>query len=243
MFTQADYDKLQQIMEESPDKKELLARLLESHKMEISSLRHEIRNPLTVVYSTLQLIESSHPEVLNFRHWGSLRRDVEYMNQLIADLSLYNNCEGVRQEQIYTEDFLKETALSFAISVSDTGIEFTSRIEPGLPSIYGDRIKLRQALLNLLGNAKDAAEGNPAPKILLHAGAQSGSLVISITDNGCGIEPAIIEQIFKPFATYKKNGTGLGLPIARRIASAHHGSLTVSSDSGDGTVFTLTLPI
>ena len=128
MFTQADYDKLQQIMEESPDKKELLARLLESHKMEISSLSHEIRNPLTVVYSTLQLIESSHPEVLNFRHWGSLRRDVEYMNQLIADLSLYNNCEGVRQEQIYTEDFLKETALSFAISVSDTGIEFTSRI-------------------------------------------------------------------------------------------------------------------
>lgn len=243
MFTQADYDKLKQIMEESPEKKDLLARLLESHKMEISSLSHEIRNPLTAVYSTLQLIESSHPEVLGFRHWDPLRRDVEYMSQLIADLSLYNNCERVRREQIHTEDFLKETALSFAISVSGAGIEFTSRIEPGLPPVCGDCVKLRQALLDLLGNAKDAAGGNPDPKISLYASAQNGSVSINITDNGCGIEPAIIERIFDPFATYKKNGTGLGLPIARRIAAAHRGSLTVTSELGRGATFTLTLPI
>lgn len=243
MFTQADYDRLKQIMEESPEKKELLTRLLESHKMEISSLSHEIRNPLTLIYSTLQLIESSHPEVLGFHYWDSLCQDVEYMNQLIMELSLYNNCERIRREQIHTEDFLKKTALSFAASVSDTNIEFTSRIAPGIPSISGDCVKLRQVLLNLLSNAKDATDGHPHPKISLHADTQDHSFIVRIRDNGCGIEPAVIEQIFEPFATYKKNGTGLGLPIARRIALAHCGSLTVSSKPGDGAVFTLTLPV
>ena len=71
MFTQTDYDKLKQIMEESPDKKALLTKLLETHRLELSSLSHEIRNPLTLVYSTLQLIESSHPEVLGFKHWDT----------------------------------------------------------------------------------------------------------------------------------------------------------------------------
>ena len=58
MLTSTDYDKLQQIMTESPEKKELLSRLLETHRMDISTISHEIRNPLTLVYSTLQLIES-----------------------------------------------------------------------------------------------------------------------------------------------------------------------------------------
>ena len=91
MFSAADYDKLQQIMEESPDKKELLTRLLKSHRMEINAISHEIRNPLTLVYSTLQLIEAQHPEVLEFRHWTSLHQDIEYMNQLLEELSSYNN--------------------------------------------------------------------------------------------------------------------------------------------------------
>ena len=63
MFTTTDYDNLRQIMAESPEKKELLTRLLASHKMEISTISHEIRNPLTLVYSMLQMIETAHPDV------------------------------------------------------------------------------------------------------------------------------------------------------------------------------------
>ena len=61
MFTQTDYDKLQQIMAESPEKKELLTRLLSHHRMEISTISHEIRNPLTLVYSNLQFLENGSP--------------------------------------------------------------------------------------------------------------------------------------------------------------------------------------
>ena len=61
--------------------------------MEISTISHEIRNPLTLVYSTLQLIESQHPEVLTFSHWTELHQDIEYMKFLLEDLSSYNNGE------------------------------------------------------------------------------------------------------------------------------------------------------
>ena len=93
MFTKSDYESLQQIMEESPEKKELLTRLLTSHQMTISSISHEIRNPLTLVYSTIQLMESKHPQVTNIPYWSDLRNDIEYMKLLLEELSSYNNGE------------------------------------------------------------------------------------------------------------------------------------------------------
>jgi len=257
MFTQTDYDKLRQIMAESPQKKELLTKLLSHHQIEISSISHEIRNPLTLVYSTLQLIETQHPEVLTFAHWESLHQDIEYMNLLLKELSTYNNSERLSLGHLCTESFLKSIVLSFAASIAETDTHFTSKIEPGLPDIYGDATKLRQVLFNLLQNAQDAvtktdcSENHPAmdhhSEISFHAYTNDKHLLITITDNGCGIHPENIRDIFEPFVTYKKNGTGLGLPIARRIAMAHGGSLTASSTprgaSAPATVFTLSLPI
>lgn len=261
MFHATDYDKLQQIMEESPEKKELLTRLLESQKMTISTISHEIRNPLTLVYSTLQLIESQHPEVLTYKHWSGMKSDVEYMTQLLDELSAYNNGERLNISPIETNTFLKTLSLSFASSIVDTDITFTSKIQPNLPTISGDSVKLRQVLLNLLTNAKDAVQMTASgddlsyqPSIRLDARLETDSsamidvsssqvLLISITDNGCGISEEDIAGIFEPFVTHKTGGTGLGLAIAKRIATAHSGSLTVSSVAGNGTVFCLSLPV
>lgn len=259
MFTQADYDKLRQIMEESPEKKELLTRLLETHQMEVSALSHEIRTPLTLVYSTLQLIETEHPETLSYEHWSSMHNEIWYMNHLLQELSSYNNSERLHFTILHLEEYLKSIVLSFAASLIETDIEFTSKIEPGLPDICADDIKLRQVLLNLLGNARDALSlpsdsgAHRRPRISLHACTVSAAehtsenctcyIQITVTDNGCGIGPEKIDMIFEPFITYKENGTGLGLPIARRIASAHGGSLTVYSKPEEKTVFTLSLPV
>lgn len=267
MFTETDYDKLEQIMEESPEKRNLLLRLLESHRMEVSSISHEIRNPLTLVYSTLQLIESAHPEVHNFRHWDSLHQDIEYMTQLLEELSSYNNGERLNISSIDTDTFLKSLALSFAASLADTNIEFTSRINYGLPCIKADSVKIRALILNLLKNAREAVvQNNTHPCITFHAylnsspsgdtpndsfhtalngdTPQSGAcLTITVSDNGAGIPPENLEHIFEPFRTWKKGGTGLGLAVARRIAKAHGGTLNASSDPGVNTVFTLSLPV
>ena len=81
------------------------------------------------------------------------------------------------------------------------------------------------------------------PSIFLEARLAKQSLVIEIRDNGCGITSEQRDKIFEPFVTYKKDGTGLGLALARRIATSHGGTLTVSSVPGTFTVFTLSLPV
>lgn len=251
MFSESDYDKLQQIMEESPEKKELLQRLLESHQMTISAISHEIRNPLTLIYSTLQLISSQHAEVSSFKYWKQLMKDVEYTNLLLEELSVYNNSERLNLAPTDAASFFKTAALSFAASIADTDIEFTSQIPDTLPVICCDAVKLRQVLLNLLQNAKDGvlSGSNALQQIRLdvcrttESAEHPASICARISDNGCGILPEYLEHIFEPFATYKTGGTGLGLAIASRIARAHKGSLTVVSVPDKQTVFTLTLPV
>lgn len=248
MFSETDYDKLQQIMEESPEKKELLTKLLKTHQMNISTIGHEIRNPLTLVYSTLQLIETEHPEVYDFNHWSDMHNDIEYMKQLLEELSTYNNSSNLTLTPINSDTFFKTLALSFASSLIETNIEFTSRIKPDLPTLIGDQIKLREVLLNLLKNARDAVSemnhaGHAVPQVILDVTSSDTDILITVSDNGCGIPQANLKTIFEPFITYKKDGTGLGLAIANRIVKMHSGSLTVSSVPGALTTFTITLPI
>ena len=248
MFSATDYDKLQQIMEESPEKKELLTRLLDSHRMTVSTISHEIRNPLTLVYSTLQLMAVKYPEIVTFKYWDQLISDVEYIKLLLEELSSYNNGDNLKLTQTDSAGFFKAISLSFAASLTETNIEYKSSISPDLPCMSLDSVKLRQVLLNLLGNAKEAVTSceNPHPEITMKVHAENSktpNIVVQISDNGCGISPEHLEHIFEPFITYKNGGTGLGLAIADRIISAHKGSLTVASAPGKLTTFTLTLPI
>ena len=116
-----------------------------------------------------------------------------------------------------------QICLSFAASCVDTDIEFSSLIAPDLPSLTADRLKLHEAILNLLRNAREAISS--AGSIRLEAVLKDQMLQITISDTGCGISPEYLDTIFDPFVTYKPNGTGLGLPIARGIIEAHHGSI------------------
>lgn len=251
MFSESDFDRLRQIMEESPEKQELLQRLLDSHQMTISAISHEIRNPLTLIYSNLQLISSQHPDVSGYKQWNQLMQDVEYTNTLLEELSAFNNGSRLNLSVIDASSFFRAVSLSFAVSISNTGIEFTSRIAPTLPEVRCDTVKIRQAVLNLLQNARDGALKQRArtAKIRLEVfetdqkNASPPFLCIKVIDNGSGIPPEYTESIFQPFVTYKDGGTGLGLAIANRIARAHKGSLTVSSVPDQLTVFTLTFPI
>lgn len=247
MFTKSDYEKLYKIMDESPEKKELLSKLLTSHQMTISTISHEIRNPLTLVYSNVQLIEAVHPELYTYKHWKNLRRDIEYMKNLLEELSSYNNVDHLNITEIDTGTFFKTLALSFASALINTDIQFISNIDPHLPSMYGDRIRLREVFLNLLKNARDAfdcvKEPVDDPVIILNVCHQDSNLVITVSDNGCGISEEKLPHIFEPFITYKKNGTGLGLALSEKIVHAHDGSITVSSIPLLSTTFTVTLPV
>lgn len=224
-----------------------ISNMLDTDSVTLNQLTHELRNPLTVIYSTLQLIEHEHPETRSYRYWDSLFQDTEFMIDLLSDISLYLHNALPTTSSIPMTSFLRNIVLSFAASLNDTAIEFTSYIEPDLPTIPGNDTQLKEVLFNLLKNSVEAIDpecsGNIPGTIALHASGCENTLEITITDSGCGIPPQKQEEIFKPFITYKKNGTGIGLPLARKIITAHGGALDVESSPAKGALFRITLPI
>lgn len=261
MYTSTDLDKLRQIMAKSTEHTDIFSRFLASQKEFLSVITHEIRNPLTLVYSSLQLIEAEHPEVRSFRHWDAMYQDVLYMMHLLTDLSDYNNSFKLHKNMLDTGTFLKQLALSFAASAETSNIEFTSRICPELPPLQADTAKLKEVLINLLKNAFEAFPAGSTGFVRLDADtvhtaaaiteiSSSASSIghdtclrIRIQDNGCGIPQERLGNIFAPFVTYKSDGTGLGLPISKRIIEAHGGSIQVDSAPDAGTLFTILLPL
>ena len=240
-FTTNDYEKLHQLMNSNAEIHELLQNLLDSQQYTISKISHEIRNPLTLIYSTFQLIETRHPEARNFAHWSELRENIEYTISLLQELSSYNNSEHLHLDTFSAQNFLGQLCLSFAASCIDTGIHFSSLISPDLPALTADKIKLREAILNLLKNARDSVTDTGS--IRLEANQKNQILEIIISDTGCGIPPEHLDHIFDPFVTYKPDGTGLGLAIVQRIVTAHGGTINVTSPPEKGTSFLLSLPI
>ena len=220
---------------------------MDDNSFSLSQMTHELRNPLTIIYSTLQLIEHQHPEVASYTHWDSLFDDVEFMIELLTRLSAYGHGAAPSFETIHTTPFLRHAALSFAASISSSNIEFTSHIAPELPDLMGDPTLLKEVLINLLKNAFEAIDpehkDNISGSIHLKAFMRCGKLHITISDSGCGITPEQIDHIFNPFVSFKKGGSGIGLAIVKRIVNSHMGTLDLTSNIGCGTTFSVILPV
>lgn len=243
MLRNIDIHKMNTLMEQNEDARQIINQLLENHQTIVSTISHEIRNPLALISSSLQLVETQHPEVKDFYGWTQSMEDVDFMRQLLDELSLFNNGSTVRPTVFSMERLLKNVCISFAISLDEQNgnIEFSSKIPSGIGDFTGDRLKLEQVILNLLRNAKDAV--GEAGSVSLSAIRYTDSLHIAVKDTGCGIPKEHLESIFEPFRTYKAGGTGLGLALSRQIITAHGGTISVESETGKGSVFSIVLPV
>ena len=243
MMHNIDINKMNRLMEENKEAKQIISQLLENHQVTVSTIAHEIRNPLTLVSSALQIIQVQHPEVKEFSHWKQTMDDIDFMRQLLEELSTFNNGNTLHYSVFSIEHLLKNIAISFAISLDEeeSEIEFSSSIPDSLGKFTGDKIKIEEVLLNLLKNAKEAISDKGS--IRLSVSRKNDILSIQVKDNGSGIPSDRLESIFEPFKTYKQGGTGLGLSLSKRIIEAHGGSISVTSKEGNGTAFTVKLPI
>ena len=241
MLSHIDICRMNRLMEHNPEAKKIIEQLLQNHQTIVSLISHEIRNPLTLISSSLQLMEQTHPEVRDFSNWDQTMQDLDFLCQLLSELSAYNNGSTLRYQVFSLQELLRSVAVSFAISLEDASVCFRSSIDPAIRDYAGDQIKLREVLLNLLKNARESQ----ADQIVLSAssGCDTSGIQISIRDNGCGIEQDQLDQIFQAFHTTKQEGTGLGLSLSKRIIEAHHGTLTVTSAPGKGSTFTVFLPL
>lgn len=241
MLSHIDICRMNRLMEHNPEAKKIIEQLLQNHQTIVSLISHEIRNPLTLISSSLQLMEQTHPEVHDFSNWDQTMQDLNFLCQLLSELSAYNNGSTLRYQVFSLQELLRSVAVSFAISLENASVSFRSSIDPAIKDYAGDQIKLREVLLNLLKNARESQ----ADEIVLSAssGCDTSDIQISIRDNGCGIEQDQLDQIFQAFHTTKQEGTGLGLSLSKRIIEAHHGTLTVTSAPGKGSTFTVFLPL
>src|SRR5699024_303112 len=121
MLENIDVRQMNRLMKENRDARKIIARLLENHRTEVAMIAHEIRNPLTLVSSSLQVMEARHPEVREFCNWTETKEDVQFMCSLLDDLSSFNNSRTLHYSVFSIEKLLKNIALSFAMSLEAAG--------------------------------------------------------------------------------------------------------------------------
>lgn len=217
----------------------------------LSRLSHEIRNPLTLICSSLQLLEADCPSVVHSDLWPQIQEDLQSVFHLLNDISALNRQQKLRLSTISAESFLSAAAAAFRPMAVSRNIYFSADLSAvTFPSttIECDEIKLREAILNLLVNAADAVCSgtvDSTPQILLQTERSDHSLKIHIKDNGPGIPENYLPTLFEPFVTHKAGGTGLGLNIVKTITELHHGTVTVNTcctPEHSGTDFCISLP-
>ncbi len=210
--------------------------------LELSKMFHEIKNPLTLINSSLQLIEADHPEVKDFRFWNQTMKDIRNLRLLIDELSSFQKGNQLNITKINLFDFTEDLLESTESYLLETGTPLTLECPNDDLDFYADSVKLRQAIVNLLKNAAESSEEG-RPIVLSITAAHASRLCISVSDNGCGMSEEEIAKAFEPFHTTKASGTGLGLPIVKKIVEAHNGTLSVHSCKGKGTIITILLPL
>lgn len=240
MYKNIDQKHLLELCKREPEAQLIIETMIENHKRIISTINHEICNPLTFLYNNMFFLEGEHPHMSEDKYWCSIKEEILFIKNLCEQLTTYNNSDSLRMDETDVCELLRLTVLSFAITASDSGIEFTSSI-PELPKAILDKNKIKQVILNILKNALEACKSGDT--IRLTTDFKNHEIIITIHNSGDLIPENILPHIFTPFKTYKRGGTGLGLAVCQEIILAHEGSLTATSNEEMGTEFVITLPL
>ncbi len=222
-------------------------------------IAHDLRNPLSSIKMTLQIWGKRAEE-----SWGEEAKEMKqisldqvlYMENILADLLSFSRPDALNPEWLNINKLLDSAINTTQKNIQKYGAKIITDYQPQLPTIHGDATKLRQLFSNLIMNALESADSiNHIPNIRINVRVEVDNAIpsvrIDIHDNGGGINPAHKDKLFEPFFTTRAKGTGLGLPIVKRILDQHRGQINLdTNDSTDknpnennGTCARVTLPI
>jgi signal transduction histidine kinase len=222
-----------------------------------AQLAHEIKNPLGSIRLGVEMLREYAVSDDAVKTITLVERGIQHLNKLVVDVTQFSRKRRLDRSKVDLRDLI-DASLEL---VADRVREKETPIEQSFPpsAILGnwDDQQLREALVNLLGNAIDASQPKSPVRIsteLLDSGSAAGTnegfgtpvkerARILITDHGAGMDAKMQERLFEPFFTTKKHGTGLGLSIVRQIIDLHGGSIGVESEAGRGTTFWIELPL
>ncbi len=212
-----------------------------------AGVAHEINNPLGTVllYSDILLKETPESNDQQRQDLQMIVSEAQRCKSIVTDLLNF-----ARQNEVLAQ----ETSLNILLQAlvreeqrleSFQGIQIETELEPDLPAIQADPLQLRQVFSNLVRNAAEAMDGQGTLTLRTRLGPGAEQVTVEVSDTGCGIPPENLGKLFTPFFTTKPigKGTGLGLAIVYGIVKMHRGQISVRSQVGEGTTFTVTLPL
>ena len=209
----------------------------------LAMMSHEIRTPLNAVIGLADLLVSSGLEGQQREHAETIRASGEHLLAMINDILDYSKIEAGRMELVsapFSPAAVSEQAVRLLTEAAKAkGLRLDLELAADLPpAVLGDQVRLRQALINLIGNAvKFTALGGV--RVMVSTGVGEGAIRFAVTDTGIGIDRATLDQLFQPFqqAAGAHGGSGLGLVISQRLVRLMGGEIMVESAPGTGSAF------
>ena len=208
-----------------------------------AGIAHEIRNPLASVSGSIEVLKRDlDVKDENKKLMDIILKETDRLNNLVGEFLDYVRPSEYKREVFDIHKTIEEIILAISMNKS-VSKNIKTDFNPGKQHFYihGNKEKIKQVFWNLMLNACQAMPEGGTVKVYSYQ--KEGQLYIDIADTGEGIPEEIINKIFDPFFTTKPSGTGLGLSMVHKIVEAHQGRISVSSKKGEGTSFTLMLPI
>jgi signal transduction histidine kinase len=219
-----------------------------------AGLAHELRNPLTSVQTFSALLKESRPDPEALQEFSAVvQRDVSRIASIVENVAAFAESNKVEMISVNINDVLR-TVLEIIHPELERARVGADLRTAAVPAIKGNHSQLLQVFLNLAQNAVQAMDGREGSRLQLEVSQRTWDVprpqvCVTVTDNGPGIDPALLPRVFEPFTTTKstgerrgKHGMGLGLAIVKRIVQHHHGEIHVTSTPGKGTTFVVHLP-
>jgi two-component system, cell cycle sensor histidine kinase and response regulator CckA len=205
-----------------------------------ASLAHEFNNVLMSIQPFVEVIHRGETTPSVESALDHITRAISRGKRASQEVLRFASPKDPQLSSVEVATWLA-TVLTELEAILPSTMRLTSSIAPDLGWIACDRAQLEQVLTNLVINARDAV--NPRGNILVTANREGHFVRLSVLDDGCGIPQPLLGRIFEPLVTTKRHGTGLGLPIARRLMESQGGSLRVENLAGGGAAFHVLIPV
>ena len=211
-----------------------------------AGIAHEIRNPLTTVKGFLQLLRPYLYEIGKEQYADIAIDELNRANDLIFEFLNATKPQMNKKEIVSINKLIKDIGLLYESEALLHNIVLNITLADSNPAVLAGGLQLKQVFINILKNSIDAIIANSDPisgQINLLVKEEDHSVCIIMDDNGCGMTEETLNNLFMPFYTTKKTGTGIGLPICKKIIEEHSGQILISSIQGKGSTFKILLPL
>jgi PAS domain S-box-containing protein len=212
----------------------------------IGGFAHELNNPLTAILGVSDLLREGEASESRTRQLNMLHQQARRATEIVQNLMYFSRPPAPGKIMVNLSELMDRTLHLHAYSLRRSNITVDFLTEEGLPQVTGDPHQLMQVFLNLMLNAEQAIrEAREKGTLRIRLRKTDGHIQVVFEDDGPGIAPEILPNIFDPFYTTKRpgRGTGLGLSICKAVLKEHAGNIEAASAPGGGAVFTVSLPI